>query len=67
MIKKGLVDEVNTLIKYKKLNALNTIGYKEIFEYLENKINLEEAIDKIKTNSRRYAKRQLTWFKSNKS
>ena len=66
MIKKGLVDEVNTLIKYKKLNALNTIGYKEIFEYLENKINLEEAIDKIKTNSRRYAKRQLTWFKSNK-
>ena len=66
MIKKGLVDEVNALIKYKKLNALNTIGYKEIFEYLENKINLEEAIDKIKTNSRRYAKRQLTWFKSNK-
>ena len=66
MIKKGLVDEVNTLIKYKKLNALNTIGYKEIFEYLENKIDLEEAIDKIKTNSRRYAKRQLTWFKSNK-
>ena len=66
MIKKGLVDEVNALIKYKKLNALNTIGYKEIFEYLENKINLEEAIEKIKTNSRRYAKRQLTWFKSNK-
>ena len=66
MIEKGLVNEVNALIKYKKLNALNTIGYKEIFEYLENKINLEEAIDKIKTNSRRYAKRQLTWFKSNK-
>ena len=66
MIEKGLVNEVNALIKYKKFNALNTIGYKEIFEYLENKINLEEAIDKIKTNSRRYAKRQLTWFKSNK-
>ncbi len=66
MIKKGLVDEVNKLVKYKKLNALNTIGYKEIFEYLENKINLKEAIDKIKTNTRRYAKRQLTWFKSNK-
>ena len=55
-----------TINRPKKLNALNTIGYKEIFEYLENKINLEEAIDKIKTNSRRYAKRQLTWFKSNK-
>ena len=65
MIKKGLVDEAIHLFKYKKLNALNTIGYKEIFEYLEKKINLEDAIDKIKTNSRRYAKRQLTWFKSN--
>ena len=66
MIKKGLIDEVNELVKYKKLNALNTIGYKEIFEYLENKINFDKAIEKIKTNSRRYAKRQLTWFKSNK-
>jgi len=65
MINKGLVDEVIQLFKYKKLNPLNTIGYKEIFEYLEKKINLEDAIDKIKTNSRRYAKRQLTWFKSN--
>jgi len=66
MIKKGLVNEVSELFKHKKLNALNTIGYKEIFEYLEKKIDLEEAINKIKTNSRRYAKRQLTWFKSNK-
>ena len=65
MIKKGLVDEAIQLFKYKKLNALNTIGYKEIFEYLEKKTNLEDAIDKIKINSRRYAKRQLTWFKSN--
>ena len=66
MIEKGLVNEVNELSKYKKLNALNTIGYKEIFKYLEKKINLEEAINEIKTNSRRYAKRQLTWFKANK-
>ena len=65
MIKKGLVDEAIQLFKYKKLNALNTIGYREIFEYLEKKTNLEDAIDKIKINSRRYAKRQLTWFKSN--
>ena len=65
MIKKGLVDEAIQLFKYKKLNALNTIGYKEIFEYLEKKTNLEDAIDKIKINSRRYAKRQLTWYKSN--
>jgi len=65
MIKKGLVDEAIQLFKYKKLNALNTIGYKEIFDYLEKKTNLEDAIDKIKINSRRYAKRQLTWFKSN--
>ena len=65
MIKKGLVDEAIQLFNYKKLNALNTIGYKEIFEYLEKKTNLEDAIDKIKINSRRYAKRQLTWFKSN--
>ena len=66
MIQKGLLEEVKGLLHYKKLNALNTIGYKEIFEYLENKISLEKAIDKIKINSRRYAKRQLTWFKSNK-
>ena len=50
----------------KPLLGLREIGFTKIFEYLENKINLEEAIDKIKTNSRRYAKRQLTWFKSNK-
>ena len=67
MLNRGLLDEAKYLYKFKKLNALNTIGYKEIFDYLEKKISLEEAIEKIKTNSRRYAKRQLTWFKSNKN
>ena len=66
MIECGLVEEVKKLRKFKHLNSLNTIGYKEIFDYLENKMNLEQAIENIKTNTRRYAKRQLTWFKSNK-
>lgn len=63
MIKMGLVDEVNSLEKFKELNALNTVGYKEIFSYLDGEWTLEKAIEKIKTHSRRYAKRQLTWFK----
>ena len=66
MIEKGLFNEVKDLFKFKNLNALNTIGYKEIFEYLEKITSLDKAIEKIKTNSRRYAKRQITWYKSNK-
>ena len=66
MIECGLVEEVKKLRKFKHLNSLNTIGYKEIFDYLEEKMNLEQAIENIKTNTRRYAKRQITWFKSNK-
>ena len=66
MIECGLVEEVKKLRKFKHLNSLNTIGYKEIFDYLEDKMNLEQAIESIKTNTRRYAKRQITWFKSNK-
>jgi len=62
MIKKGLVEEVQDLLPYRHLNALNTVGYKEIFEYLDSKITLEQAIVNIKTNTRRYAKRQITWF-----
>jgi tRNA dimethylallyltransferase len=62
MIEAGLVEEVKGLHSKKELNALNTVGYKEIFSYLENKITLDEAIQLIKQNSRRYAKRQLTWF-----
>ena len=67
MIQCGLVQEVERLKKFKNLNALNSIGYKEIFDFLEYKISLEEAINKIKTNTRRYAKRQITWFNSNKT
>ncbi|MCK4678484.1 MAG: tRNA (adenosine(37)-N6)-dimethylallyltransferase MiaA [Bacteroidales bacterium] len=63
MIENGLVEEVRSLYSYKHLNALNTVGYKEIFDYLDGKNDLERAIENIKTNTRRYAKRQLVWFK----
>ncbi len=63
MVKDGLIEEVKGLIPNKNLNALNTVGYKELFQYFDNKISLEQAITDIKTHSRRYAKRQLTWFK----
>ena len=62
MIDKGLVDEVKSLLPFRHLNALNTVGYKEIFDFLDSKITLQQAIVNIKTNTRRYAKRQLTWF-----
>ena len=67
MIENGLINEVRSVIENRKLNALNTIGYKEIFNYLEGKCSLEKAIENIKTNSRRYAKRQITWFNANKN
>jgi len=63
MIELGLIKEVESLLPNRHLNALNTVGYKEIFEFLDSKITLEHAIENIKTNTRRYAKRQLTWFK----
>jgi tRNA dimethylallyltransferase len=62
MMEKGLLDEVKSLLPFRNLNALNTVGYKEIFEFLDSKITLEQAVVNIKTNTRRYAKRQLTWF-----
>ena len=64
MVANGLINEVKSLYKFRDNNALNTIGYKEIFEYLEGNDTLENCIEKIKVNSRRYAKRQLTWFRS---
>jgi len=67
MIEQGLLDEVKGLLKYKNLNALNTVGYKEIFDYFDGNCILDQAIEKIKTNTRRYAKRQLTWFKKDNS
>ena len=63
MIKNGLVNEVKQFEKYRNYNSLKTIGYKEIFEYLDNRITLNEAIENIKINTKKYAKRQITWFK----
>ena len=63
MLAKGLVKEATELLPFRNYNALNTVGYKEIFEYLDGHILLEKAVEDIKTNTRRYAKRQLTWFK----
>ncbi|MEZ5082066.1 MAG: tRNA (adenosine(37)-N6)-dimethylallyltransferase MiaA [Bacteroidales bacterium] len=63
MIETGLIKEVEGLKECKNFNSLNTVGYKEIFNYLDNEWSLDLAIEKIKTNTRRYAKRQLTWFK----
>jgi tRNA dimethylallyltransferase len=62
MIAQGLIEEVTSLLPYRHLNALNTVGYKEIFDFLDKKVTLEHAIAKIKTNTRRYARRQLTWL-----
>ena len=63
MIAQGLIDEVKSVFEYKHLNALNTVGYKEVFRYLEGHCSLEFATEEIKKNSRRFAKRQFTWFK----
>ncbi len=63
MIERGLVEEALAFYRYRHLNALNTVGYKEVFSWLSNTWTLHTAIEKIKTNTRRYAKRQLTWFR----
>lgn len=63
MMQAGQLEEVRGLIPYKHLNALQTVGYKELFEYLDGKTTLENAVEHIKTNTRQYAKRQMTWFK----
>ena len=66
MLKQGLEKEAKSLIKQKDYLALNTIGYKEFFEYFNNNIDFETTIELIKRNSRRYAKKQLTWFRKDK-
>ena len=63
MIKEGLVDEVKSVYEYRNLNSLNTVGYKEIIQYLEGNCTLGFAIEKIKQNSRIYSRKQMTWFK----
>lgn len=65
MIQAGLLEEVKNLIPKQNLNALNTVGYKELFKYINGEWTLEFAISEIKKNSRRFAKRQLTWFRKN--
>lgn len=62
MIANGLIEEAKTLFPFKSLNSLNTVGYKELFDFFNNNISLDLAIENIKTNTRRFAKRQLTWF-----
>lgn len=63
MVKDGLVEEVRNLYPKRELNALQTVGYRELFDYFDGKCSLNEAIELIKRNSRRYAKRQMTWFR----
>ena len=62
MIQDGLEEEAYSLVKFRQYNALNTVGYKEFFLYFDGKLSKEEAINKIKQNTRNYAKRQITWF-----
>ncbi|MBR5325292.1 MAG: tRNA (adenosine(37)-N6)-dimethylallyltransferase MiaA [Prevotella sp.] len=63
MMADGLLDEVRNLYPQRSLNALNTVGYKELFDYLDGRWSLEEAVERIKGNTRRYARKQLTWYK----
>lgn len=63
MMKNGLLNEAKMMFPKRHLNSLNTVGYKELFEYFDGKISLEEAVEKIKTSTRQYAKRQMTWLR----
>ena len=63
MIQDGLINEVKSLLKYREKNSLQTVGYKELFEYFDGKSSQEEAVNMIKKNTRRFAKRQISWFK----
>ncbi|MEZ2445582.1 tRNA (adenosine(37)-N6)-dimethylallyltransferase MiaA [Chitinophaga sp. RCC_12] len=63
MVHAGLVEEVRSVLPYREHNALRTVGYQEIFSFLDGHISLDQAIDDIKTHTRQYAKRQLTWFR----
>ncbi|NHA04765.1 tRNA (adenosine(37)-N6)-dimethylallyltransferase MiaA [Mucilaginibacter sp. HC2] len=67
MVQQGLLAEVEALLPSRHLNALNTVGYAELFDYFDDKTSLEKAIEMIKQNTRRFAKRQLTWFRKDSS
>ena len=67
MIEMGLIEEANALYKYKSLNALQTVGYRELFNYFDGNCDLKTAIEEIKKNTRRFAKRQLTWYRKDRN
>lgn len=67
MMQEGLLEEVRSLMSYRSHNALQTVGYRELFEHLDGNCSLEEAVNHIKTNTRHYAKRQLTWFRKDQA
>ncbi|MEI9954758.1 MAG: tRNA dimethylallyltransferase [Ferruginibacter sp.] len=67
MMEQGLLKEVESLQQYRNLNALQTVGYREIFDYVDNISSLDAAVERIKINTRQYAKRQMTWFKKDTS
>jgi len=67
MMEAGLLEEVRSLLSFRSLNALNTMGYNELFKHIDGQISLAEAIEQIKVNTRHYAKRQMTWFKKDTS
>jgi len=66
MMQQGLLAEIKALLPFKNLNALQTVGYRELFEHISGDISLENAVERIKINTRQYAKRQMTWFKKDK-
>ena len=66
MVEKGLEEEARDLLRFRNLNALNSVGYREFFDFFDGKISKEKTIELIKRNSRRYAKRQLTWWSKDK-
>ena len=63
MMEQGFLEEARNVYPLRHLNALNTVGYKELFTYLDGTWSLEEAVERIKCNTRRYARKQLTWYK----
>jgi tRNA dimethylallyltransferase len=63
MMDAGLLEEAKSVYEYRNLNSLNTVGYKELFAYLDGQCSLDEAVEKIKGNSRKYARKQLTWYR----
>jgi tRNA dimethylallyltransferase len=65
MVREGLIEEARSLYSHRHLNALQTVGYRELFEYFDGKTTLEVALEEIRKNTRRFAKRQLTWFRKN--